>query len=133
MTPLVKWLRNRAEKWLGQHYEGPRAPDRLREEAIAFANMHPLATRAEWTEFAGRFAGQCYEAGYLRGLEWAERDPDAFDASLPPDMIADQMDPDWRWRPAIELEMPEETVPVTVSDAEATRQQMAAVRKGSAR
>ncbi len=129
MTPLKKWLRNRAEKWLHQHYEGPAAPKRLREEVIAFANLHPHATRDKWVAFATDFANQCYESGYLRGVEWAERDPDAFDASLPPDMIADQMDPDWRWRPAIELEFPDGVVPATVAEAEVIREQIAAFKK----
>ncbi len=106
MTPLVRWLKKKAEAWLGTYYEGPKAPERLREQVVAFANMYPTATRSQWVEFAGTFAAQSYEAGYLRGIEWVERDPDAFDPNLPPEVIADQIDPDWRWRPMIELERP---------------------------
>lgn len=107
MTPLVRWLRNRAEAWLGRLYEGPSAPKRLREQAIAFANMHPNATRGEWLAFAAGFAEECYEAGYVRGLEWAERDPEPEGGKPSPEEIADEMDPDWLWRPSLVMELPE--------------------------
>lgn len=105
MTPLGKWLRRKVEKWAGTYYEGQKAPERLREQVIAFANMYPTATRGQFVEMAASLAEEAYAAGYLRGVEWAERDPEPFPGASP-ETIADEIDPDWKWRPAIQLEVP---------------------------
>jgi hypothetical protein len=125
---VKKWLRGQAERWIEQHYEGPEPPARLGEQVLSFANMFPHATRGEWVTFAADFADQCYRSGYIRGVEWAERDPAAFDSKVPPEMIADQMDPDWRWRPAVVLELPAgDVVPETYEQHEVIRDQVAAL------
>ncbi len=129
MTPLVRWLRNRAEAWIGQRYEGPAPPARLREQVISFANMYPHATRRMWENFASDFAEQCYRSGYIRGVEWAERDPDAFDPSVTPEMIADEMDPDWRWRPAVVLENPDGLVPEAYEGPQVAVDQVATINE----
>lgn len=99
MTALKRWLSRRAERFLDRYYEGPEPPLRIADLAIEFANLYPQATRAMWLRFATDHAREAYRAGYQRGYEYVERDPDFFRSDLPPDMIADQMDPDWRWRP----------------------------------
>lgn len=123
MTPLAKWVRDRLEKVLGRYAEGEEAPKRLREQVISFANFFPKATRAQWVEFAASFAEQCYEAGYIRGVEWVERGPSALASDPTPEEIADQIDPTWRdrpWRPDQVLEgdanaaAPEERTPMDV-------------------
>jgi hypothetical protein len=97
------WVRRKLEKAADVFYEGEAAPERLREQVIAFSNLFPSATRGDWIAFAAGFAEECYRAGYLRGVEYVERDPEAFDAKSP-EAIADEIDPNWRWRPMIEVE-----------------------------
>lgn len=127
MTPLLKWLKKRAAKFADTYEGGPEPPARLREQAIAFANMYPAATRKQFVEMAATLAEEAYRAGYLRGYEWAERDPKAFDLPVPPEVIADQIDPDWRWRPMIDLEVAaDEIIPEERSGAEEIRMQLAA-------
>jgi len=103
MTRFGKWVRNNLEKYLGKYYEGFDAPDRLRAMVIAFANFYPQATRDQWIAFATAHAAESYRSGYMRGYEYIERDPDSWMPDVPPELIADQMDPNWRWNPAIEL------------------------------
>jgi len=104
VTPAVKWLTRLRDKWLGNFYEGPEPPQRLREIVVVFANLHSRATRAEWLEFAAAHAEEAYRCGYVRGFENAERDPDPID--VPPERLADQMDPSWRWQPNVLLTDP---------------------------
>ncbi len=116
MTPFQRLLRRMAEKYLGRFEEGENAPARIREQVVAFANYYPKATRSDWIEFASRFAGETYEAGYVRGVEWVERDPDLgkFPPGRSPEELADAMDPTWKgrpWWPGQELESSLEDVP----------------------
>lgn len=97
MTPFGRWLRKRLEKFLGRWEEGQQPPARLRDEVTSFANFNPKATRAEWLEFAASFAEACYLTGYIRGVEWAERDPEI--SPRAPEQLADEIDPEWRNRP----------------------------------
>lgn len=131
MTPIVKWVRDRVEKWLGSFYEGPDPPKRLGEQVVAFANLRPLATRGDWIDFATNLAEECYRAGYLRGVEYTERDPEE-PGGITPEEIADQIDPDWRWRPMIEVEFPrEEVIPERREDHEVIQAQLEFIaRKG---
>lgn len=103
------WLRDKFEKAVGTYYEGEEPPERIGQQVIVFANMHPHATRAEWTEFAAEFARECYRAGYLRGVEWVERDEQR-EGGPSPEEIANQLDPDWIWRRAVVLENGEHVV-----------------------
>lgn len=97
MTPLARFVRRWRERLLGTYYEGPEPPYRLREMVLFFANFKPCATRQEWVEFASHHAAECYRTGYLRGLERAERDPDAQPwMQGDPDELADAMSPGWR-------------------------------------
>lgn len=98
------------DKVLGEYAEGGSPPDRLREQAVAFANLNPTATRAEFTFFAAAIAEAAWRAAYLRGVEHSEREPVEADPNMP-EKIADHLDPDWRWRPMDELEAPDEVVP----------------------
>jgi hypothetical protein len=76
VTRLARFVRNILEMLLARFYEGPEPPKRLAEMVLVFANMHPRATRAEWTAFAQAHANETYRTGYVRGLEFAERDLD---------------------------------------------------------
>jgi hypothetical protein len=128
---VKRWWRRRSEKAADTYYEGPEPPDRLRESATSFANMYPSATRKQFVEMAAELAAEAYRSGWVRGFEWAERDPDALgtiNPKIPPEVIADQIDPDWRWRPAVVLEgPPHEPVPEVQDAARLIRDQVAAV------
>jgi|ERR1700722_2026544 len=113
-TPIVRWFRNLREKLLGKFYDGPEAPDRLRQMVVVFANTNPTATRLEWIRFAVEHAKESYRAGWVRGYEYTERDPDerAVMRHVDPEMIALAMDPDWEWSPEVKLaEDPATVVP----------------------
>jgi hypothetical protein len=101
VTPFVKWLQRFWEKTIGTWNEGPDAPPRIRDMAITFANEFPQATREEWVKFATDLASVWYRQGYIRGFQYVERLPiPPYPGKLPPELVADQTDPDWRWRPA---------------------------------
>lgn len=129
---VKKWLRARLEKWAGTFYEGPEPPERFRDHAVFFANLNPRATREEWVEFATELSRETYSAGYYRGYEASERERgDAEDfTTLPPDIIADQMDPEWRNSDAVVLDFPEAIVPESVAHADLIREQMALANRG---
>lgn len=97
MTPFLKFIKSGLERTFGKYYEGPEAPDRIRKMVAAFAAEHPRATRQEWIDFACEHACEAYKSGYVRGFEYVERDPDMFRKDLPPEVIADMLDPNWRW------------------------------------
>lgn len=99
MTPVGKWLRDRLERWLQRYHEGPEMPQRIADMAIAFAQLYPTATRAQWLAFSAELARESYRSGYVRGFEYVERDPELWMPKVPPEELADQIDPDWRWRP----------------------------------
>lgn len=107
-----KWLRNRFEKWAGTFYQGPRPPEeRLRQQAIDFANMFPNATREQWVNFTSGLAEEVWRSAYLHGVEWAARE----DMDLDPEEVMDQIDPEWRDSPAV-LEDPERVVPEEMNE-----------------
>lgn len=100
MTPFLGWLKRFVEKSFGTWYEGPEPPKRIEDMAIGFANAYPHATREEWAIFAKELARAFYKEGYQRGFEYVERLPiQAHYGKLPPELMTDQVDPDWRWRP----------------------------------
>jgi hypothetical protein len=102
VTPFVRWLKRVIEKLFGRWNETYEAPERLREMVVLFANMHPHATRADWLEFAAGHAAEAYRSGYIRGWERSERDAEAMPwATTSPEVIADEMDPDWRRGPSV--------------------------------
>lgn len=103
MTPFVKWIRNTAEKLFGKYEEGPDAPERLREMVIHFANHHPRASREDWVNFAAGLASEAYQSGYVRGYEYTERTND-WRSDIPPEELADWIDPNWKWSPGIVLD-----------------------------
>lgn len=98
MTPFARWLRSKAEKWIGTFYEGPEPPDRIDQLVAAFVEMYPNATRGEWIKFAIEHGREAYRSGYQRGAEYTERTDD-WHPQVPPEVVADAIDPDWRWRP----------------------------------
>jgi hypothetical protein len=110
MTPVVRLLRNAAEKFARKFYEGPAPPERLLALVVEFANHNPKATRADWVGFGKRLAAQAYRDGYQRGWEWAERQEEPEYKRLPPELVAAQEDPDWEWSPPLgpELELPDD-------------------------
>ena len=106
MTRFVRWLRKLRDKWFGRWDEGPAPPMRLTETVVMFTNLHPTASRAEWTRFAIEFARECYRSGYIRGYEHVERDPEFVEKlkAANPDALANALDPDWRFSPPVQLE-----------------------------
>lgn len=102
---VKKWVRKRLELFAGTYEEGADPPNRIRKQVEAFASLNPHATRAEWIEFAARFSGETYAAGYIRGVEWAEREPDAGVVPGLPEAIADDLDPEWRNVPIGDLRL----------------------------
>lgn len=109
MTPFLKLIKKTTEKILGKWEEGPEPPKRLREYVTVFANRYPNATRAEWLEAAASLAEEAYRNGFQRGYEHSERD--ALPREFSPEQLADQLDPDWRWAPEVDLENPLGIVP----------------------
>jgi hypothetical protein len=100
---------------------------------VAFANAHPKATRGEWIAFAAAHAGEAYRSGYVRGHEWAERD-DEMRPDVPPEVVADLVDPDWRWRRAILIDGSlVEVVPDGWPEEQLMREQMERVNRGGRR
>ena len=134
MTPFVRWLRNAWQRSIGAFYEGPEAPDRLRAMVIVFANTFPNATRGEWVRFAVEHASECYRSGYMRGVEYAERDPEGWMPGVPPESIADALDPDWRWSDPVDLiGSPDALPPPNHDDARETRDQYQRLTGGDPR
>lgn len=126
-----KWLRNRFEKWAGTFYQGPRPPEeRLRQQAIDFANMYPNATRAMWVNFAAGLAEEVWKSAYLHGVEWTEREE--MDALPDPDHEMDQIDPEWRDAPA-ELEDPDSIVPEEATERSMQAREIAAFERATGR
>ena len=129
-----RWLLERLERAEGTYEESQAPPARIREAVISFANEHPRATRGEWIDFAAHFAEECYGSGYIRGVEWVERDPEAFEnpTGLSPEELADQFDPTWRerpWQPELRLEGSErDEVPEHRTESELLREQVARLR-----
>jgi hypothetical protein len=106
-----KWIRAWLEKLIGCFYEGEVPPQRLREIVTVWANEHPHATRAEWLTMVEEWGDEVYRSAFLRGVEYVERDP-TFWKDIDPDLIADEIDPDWRWRPEVKLDGDPDFVPI---------------------
>lgn len=96
MTIASRFVARVAEKIAGTWNEGAAPPARFVEYAEDFANRNPGASRRKWADFAARLAGEAYRAGFRRGYEHVERDPEPAFAKLPPELIADAEDPGWR-------------------------------------
>jgi|HubBroStandDraft_4_1064222.scaffolds.fasta_scaffold68050_2 hypothetical protein len=105
-------MRDTFERLLGRFSEGPEPPARLAQLVVEFANANPRARRAEWVAMAKKVAEVAYRSGYVRGWEATVRDKEAPWRRLPPELVADTMDPDWRWRPVLgeELANPDDFV-----------------------
>lgn len=117
------FVRRSWEKLVGQFYEGPEPPDRIADMVVFFANSNPHATRLDWVTFCTEHAREVYKSGYVRGMENAERDPD--DPPVDPDVIADAIDPNWRWIDGgIILTNPEKVVPEFYDEDENAREQV---------
>ncbi len=84
MSMLTRAARRIYEKLRSMYYEGPEPPDRLAQIVVDFANSHPKANRKQWVAFAVAIAGDSYRDGYMRGLEWAERDLSRRDPTIDP-------------------------------------------------
>ena len=89
------WVRKLLERWLDRFSEGPDAPQRTKDMVVAFANSNPRATRADWVRFSQEHAAEAWRAGYLRGVEYVERDPELWRPRLPPEVSASAQDPGW--------------------------------------
>lgn len=86
------------ERWLERYYEGPNPPRRYGEEVGLFDRMYPLALPEEWRTFATALAEKAYREGYMRGLEWTERDL-ASREEADPEVEAVTRDHEWSlWR-----------------------------------
>lgn len=99
MTPpsrLQRWLRGLAERFASRYYEGPEPPLRIAEQVVAFAKANPQATRGEWARYATALGQSTYRSGYVRGLEWTERDLGKLDLG-DPDVLAHQRAHDFEW------------------------------------
>lgn len=95
-TRLQRWMRNLAERFATRYYEGPEPPMRLAEQVVAFAVMNPEANRGEWARYATALAQSAYRSGYVRGLEWAERDLDKLDVG-DPELLIERGRHDFEW------------------------------------
>ncbi len=135
MTPLVRWFRDVREKLFGRFYDGPQPPERLDKIVVVFSHLHQNATKRDWVEFAIAHARESYRSGWVRGFEHVERDPDerAIIEHADPDVMADALDPDWRWSPEVELSGERLDVPVpemAPSEREAMEQMIKEAKRG---
>lgn len=106
MTPLLRFLRNGAEKLFGRFYEGPEPPEWLAKMVSQFERTYPKATKRQWRELAIGMAAAGYKAGYVQGYERSERDPNEQALpETPPELTADVMDPNWRQAPIFDPEL----------------------------
>ena len=112
VTPLVRWIRNAFQKFIDRYYEGAVPPSRFGELAAHFANQHPEATRLDWVQFSAEHARRAYKEGFLRGMEYTERDPEErrLLRTANPEELADAIDPDWRSSDPVTLLEPHTTV-----------------------
>lgn len=85
-------------------------PVRFADVVASFANANPAATVGDWAEFAREHAREAYRAGYVRGYEYVERDPEGYRQDLPPEVLADMLDPDWRASEPVVLHYPDAPV-----------------------
>jgi hypothetical protein len=116
---VKRWAVHWLEKLLRRWGEGPEAPERMLTTVERFAERHPQATRAAWAAFAAEHARQSYREGYRRGYEHIERDPAGWLPEIPPELIADAIDPTWRDRPVV-LTRDSALVPEYVTEEEIT-------------
>ncbi len=115
LTRLAKFIRELARRLVGELYDGPGAPRRLRKYVEDFADLHPHATRDDWITYTIEFANESYRSGYVRGYEDSVRVD--LDLGPSPEMVADAMDPAWRDDDrAIVLEELQRPVPDTWQD-----------------
>ena len=117
MTPIRRFLARAVERLGDRWYEGPEPPPRFAEYVTDFANLHPKANRGEWARFATKMAGEAYRSGFQRGYEHVERDPEPGFQRLPPELVADQEDPEWR-DPTRRIVAPDLSNPLDLVDEE---------------
>jgi hypothetical protein len=92
MTPLKKSLRNVVQKMAGTFYEGPIPPKRIVDAVEHFAHSKDALLLEEWVEFAAIHACEAYKTGYVRGVEYAERDNSNPDN---PELLAAEREQTW--------------------------------------
>jgi hypothetical protein len=107
---LRRWVLEKAEVFAGVYDEGERPPERLGQQVIVFANLYPHATRQAWATFAISLVNDAYKTGYIRGVEWVERDPVERTMPWTPEEFADRLGAEWRENPAPELLYPQKKV-----------------------
>jgi len=109
-----RFFRRLAEWYLEQPRPGPELPAHYEIVVTDFANANPNATRAQWKEFSITMIGAAYADGY-----WA-REREEIDIDMAkPDVVATQLDPEWRNNP-LDLEHPDEVVPETAVETKLT-------------
>lgn len=108
---LGRFIKRAAEKYVNRYYEGPDPPERLRELVAIFVDQYPKAHREQWIEFASELADEAYRSGYARGYEYTERTYD-WRNDLPPEVLADMHDPNWKVGRGIQIEEAGGTVPL---------------------
>jgi hypothetical protein len=89
MVPAKRMLRNMAQRIAKVFYEGPEPPKRIAVAVAEFVRASPHATQQEWSAFALHFAQECYRTGYVRGLEWSERDIERRDPAVDPEAFVE--------------------------------------------
>lgn len=95
LTPIARWLRRLWQRAFGTFYEGPSAPPRLRQMVRIFEEQHPFATRADYLDFAAKHAEEAYRTGYVRGLEWSERDVERAPEPVDPEQVLEEERHGW--------------------------------------
>lgn len=93
MTPIKRLLRNFAQKMTNVYYDGPEPPARLLDAVRHFAGC--IRTQAEWKQFAATHACEAYRTGYVRGLEWSERDLDRRDPETDVELVIANSQHSW--------------------------------------
>lgn len=96
-----RFFRKLAEWYLDRPKPGPTIPGHYEIIVTDFANFNPRATRGEWHRFALSLANNAYTEGY-----WAHAREEVEIDTGKPDIVASQLDPDWREH-VVDLENPD--------------------------
>jgi hypothetical protein len=119
---MTSWWRRWLEKRHNRFYEGFEVPTRYHAEVEAFAAQGPH-TRQEWAHFAMVLAHRTYAEGWVRGMEYVERDPESWEPEIDPAVIADEGAPGWRNIP-MDIEDPTRVVEETIDEVQMLRDGM---------
>jgi hypothetical protein len=73
MKFIRTYLRKFIDKLTKHCYDGPDLPLRFRDEILLFRVTYPIGGIEECIQYAISVAEKAYQAGFLRGIEWQDK------------------------------------------------------------